>query len=75
MKLKLEQENKTDNLEIQIQDRFMKFKKAEQEFMELLNQIGSEEQFIEIMSKLSALDNRIRVIKPQAQAGQPSYIG
>jgi hypothetical protein len=63
----------TDDLEIQIQNGFVKFKKAEQDFFELLSKVKDEEQLIKITGKLKEMDNQIKLIK--VTKSQPSYVG
>jgi len=65
-----------EDLEIQIQDRFMKFKKAEQDFLEVLTKVDDEEKLIKVMEKLKEIDSRIGLIKkPTEKPTQRSYIG
>lgn len=75
MKQKLEKlQIGTDDLKLQIQERFMNFKKAEQDFLELLSKIKDEEQLLEVMTNLQELDSRVSIQKVKLKQ-QPSYIG
>ena len=75
MKMEQKLQTKTENdLGTQIQDKFMEFKKAEQGFIELLKQVDNEEQFVDIITKLKEIDNRLMLVKKPTEE-LPNYIG
>jgi hypothetical protein len=60
-------------IELQVQDKFIQFKKAEQDLFETLNKITDEERLIGVLEQLNKLsDNQIKLKRTKES---PSYIG